>query len=370
MSDSQVLQLRARSRLAARAAGLKYIEDGAKGLRRVRRGKSFGYVDERGAPVRDAAQLERIRKLAIPPAYTDVWVCSDPNGHLQAHGRDARGRKQYRYHARWSAARDNDKHRRISEFATELPKLRAHCDRLLRRPGLSRDKLMAALLRIVDLTAIRVGHEEYTRDNDSFGLTTLRKRHAKVRGNEVELKFRGKSGIMREVRFRDARLAKIISACRALRGPQLFQYVDEAGKPRPIHADHLNAYLRTITAERFSVKDFRTWSATVSVAVELRTLGPATSQRAAKKSVLAAVRKAAEYLGNTPSVCRKSYVHPTILEAYLAGQCLPEAPASSAAGRAGQGLHEECVLAFLDALAKKVKAGASRAVVTPLERAS
>jgi DNA topoisomerase-1 len=352
-AKAEVLRLRAESRQAARAAGLRYMEDSAPGLRRLRKGSGFSYVDDRGRPVRDQATLARIRALAIPPARQEVWICPIAHGHIQATGRDARGRKQYRYHANWSATRDADKHRRICEFARVLPELRAHVLRRLRKPGLDRETVLAAMLRMVDLTAIRVGNEEYSRANDSFGLTTLRVRHARVRGSEVELKFRGKSGIKRHVAFKDSRLAKLVAACRSMRGKQLFQYLDENGRPRPVRAEDLNAYLRSLTAVRYSVKDFRTWSATVRVALELQASSKFTSQRAAKKLVLEAIKKTAEHLGNTPAVCRKSYIHPGLLDAYLDGESLPPPPprGSSAAAK-----HEQSVLAFLERIIEaKVK---------------
>jgi DNA topoisomerase-1 len=321
------------------------MEDSAPGLRRLRKGTGFSYLDDRGRPVRDQSTLARIRALAIPPAWQEVWICPIAHGHIQATGRDARGRKQYRYHANWSTTRDADKHRRICEFARVLPELRAHVLRRLRKPGLERETVLAAMLRMVDLTAIRVGHEEYSRTNDSFGLTTLRVRHARVRGAEVELKFRGKSGIKRHVVFKDSRLAKLVAACRNMRGKQLFQYLDETGKPRPVRAEDLNAYLRSLTAVRYSVKDFRTWSATVRVALELQASGTFTSQRAAKKLVLEAINRTAEHLGNTPAVCRKSYIHPGLLDAYMDGESLPPPPPRGASAAAK---HEQSVLAFLE----------------------
>lgn len=350
---AEVLRLRAESRHTARAAGLRYVEDSAPGIRRQRKGTGFSYTDAHGRAVRDTATLSRIRALAIPPAWQDVWICPIANGHIQSTGRDARGRKQYRYHAQWSAARDADKHRRICEFARVLPDLRKHIASRLRKPGLERETVLSALLRIVDLTAIRVGHEEYSRANDSFGLTTLRLRHARVSGDQVEFKFRGKSGIERHAIIRDARIAKLVAACRALRGKQLFQYVDEQGIAHPVRAEDLNAYLQSLTAAHYSVKDFRTWSATVRAAKELTVVGIATTQRAAKKLVLEAVRKTAEHLGNTPAVCRKSYIHPSLLQAYLDKAPLPPTPPRGAAGAAK---HELTVLEFLERLAEaKVK---------------
>lgn len=360
-SPAVVVRLRAEARRAARAAGLCYADHGRPGFGRARRGKHFSYQDQRGRAIRDAATISRIKSLAIPPAWTEVWICPDPLGHVQATGRDARGRKQYRYHARWAAHRTQSKHARICEFARELPVIRATCNDALRRPGLSRDTVLAALLRIVDITAMRVGNEEYARQNASFGLTTLRCRHARLRGPQVELRFRGKSGIWRDVRFRNARLARIIRDCKALRGRQLFHYLDESGTPHPVHAKHLNAYLRSLTAVKYSVKDFRTWAATVDVAVELRRLGPVPSQRAAKKVIAEAICKAAEFLGNTPAVCRNSYVHPAVLEAYRAGHTLPPrvgprgARARSSVRRSRE---ERGVLAFLEALEESGRAAA------------
>lgn len=367
-SSAEVLRLRAESRHAARAAGLRYVEDAAPGIRRQRKGTGFAYTDARGRPVRDPATLSRIRALAIPPAWQEVWICPSAQGHIQATGRDARGRKQYRYHAQWSAAREAEKHRRICEFARRLPQLRAHCLKRLRKPGLERETVLAALLRIVDLTAIRVGHEEYSRANDSYGLTTLRIRHARVCGNEVQLKYRGKSGIQRCAVVRDARLAKLVADCRALRGKQLFQFIDGTGVVRPIRAEDLNEYLRSLAGAKYSVKDFRTWSGTVRAARELKAIGVASSQRATKKLVLEAIRRTAEHLGNTPAVCRKSYIHPGLLEAFTSGEPMPPEPPRGAAGAA---THELAVLAFLERVIEtKSRVRRDRAARTQLARAS
>jgi DNA topoisomerase-1 len=347
---AQMIQLRAQSRRAARAAGLRYVDETQPGLRRARKGSGFTYADANGRTVRDAATLARIRSLVIPPAWTDVWISPSANGHIQATGRDARGRKQYRYHNAWSSKRNQDKHQRICEFARLMPKVRKHCQKQLRKPGLERDTVLAGLLRIVDLTGLRVGNEEYARANNSFGLTTLRARHAHVHGDEVELRFRGKSGVQRCVRFRDKRIAKLISDCRALRGRQLFYYRDAAGSLCAVRADHLNAYLRALTAPHYSVKDFRTWSATVMVALDLRQRGVASSQRQGRKMVLEAVRTAAEYLGNTPTVCRGSYVHPALFEAYFEGKVLPADPPRAAIAK-----REAAVLAFLEARLSRPK---------------
>jgi DNA topoisomerase-1 len=342
---TNLVALQAQCRAAARAAGLHYTDDRNPGIRRERKRAGFVYFDSHDRRINETRLLARICALAIPPAWTNVWICPYDNGHLQATGRDARGRKQYRYHRAWSEARGAAKHGRMCEFAARLADLRAHCDRTLAKRGLSRDKVMAALLRIVDRTAIRIGHEEYARSNASFGLTTLRTRHARIRGSEVELRFRGKSGIMRTLRFRDVRLAKVVAACRALGGPQLFQYRDALGARHRIDAYQLNTYLHSLIGPTFSVKDFRTWAATVRVAVDLSAGERAASQRAARKVLLEAIRKAASHLGNTPTVCRNSYVHPLVVDAYLIGKTLP-VRAAAESGDDYQ-VHERAVRQFL-----------------------
>jgi DNA topoisomerase-1 len=365
---SNVLALEAQSRAAARSAGLRYTDDRRPGIRRERKRALFSYVDPAGKRLSETRTLDRIRMLAIPPAWNDVWICPSENGHLQATGRDARGRKQYRYHRAWSVVRDAAKHGRMCDFASRLDGVREHCARVLATRGHTRDKVMAALLRVIDLTAIRVGHEEYTRDNASFGLTTLRTRHVRVRGSRVELRFRGKSGIQRTLSFSDPQLAKVIAKCRALGGPHLFQYRDERGVTRSVDANQLNCYLRGLIGESFSVKDFRTWAATVCVAVELRGRVPATSQRAAKKLLLEAIRTAAAHLGNTPAVCRNSYVHPLIMDGFMLGKTLPKLRvASSAEALADYRVHELAVRRFLLRLIKDKSLEASR---TALKRAS
>ena len=278
-----------------------------------------------------------------------MWICPFDNGHIQAIGRDARGRKQYRYHARWSKARDVAKHSRMCEFAKRLQRVRTHCRAQLRSRTLTRDKVLSTLLCIADITAIRVGHEEYARENASFGLTTLRKRHVQVRGPRVELRFRGKSGISRNLVFVDRQLAMVVAQCRAMTGNKLFKYRDADGELRMVSAHHLNAYLRELIGEQFSVKDFRTWAATVRVAVELARSQPAASQRAMRTTILAAVRSAAEHLGNTPAICRKSYVHPLIFEAYSQGRVLPSVPKLRVVDADGSHyvIHENRVRRFL-----------------------
>jgi DNA topoisomerase-1 len=345
-SVSNLFALEVQSRAAARSAGLRYVDDARPGIRRERKRATFRYFDTSGQRIVDSRRLARIRSLAIPPAWTAVWICPHDDGHLQCTGRDARGRKQYRYHRRWSEVRDAAKHGRICAFAAELDALRAHCRSQLRTRGLTRDKVLAALLCVVDRTAIRVGNEEYTRDNASFGLTTLRTRHARVRGSRVELRFRGKSGVARRLNFQDPALARVVAGCRALGGPHLFQYRDERGRKHNVDSAQLNRYLRTLVGPMFSVKDFRTWAATVRVAVELRGSGPAPSQRAARQQLLAAIRNAAEHLGNTASICRKSYIHPLIMRAYLEGKTLP-APRTAAASVGDHRAHELAVRRFL-----------------------
>jgi DNA topoisomerase-1 len=348
---AEVLALDARGRATARAAGLRYVGDDQPGLKRVRKRGKFSIIDANGRPLTRVVTLARIRKLAIPPAWTDVWICPHDNGHIQATGRDARGRKQYRYHAEWSKARDLVKHGRMCEFAAGLTRVRAHCESLLKSRGCSRDKVLAALLRVVDLTAIRVGHEEYARANDSFGLTTLRTRHVRIRGSAVELRFRGKSGVLRRLSFDDRALAGVVARCRAFGGPHLFQYRDDRGRLRRVDANQLNDFLRQLIGHDFSVKDFRTWAATVCVAVELRRSEPAASQRATRQTLLAAIRKAADHLGNTPAICRKSYVHPLIVDAYERGRMLPMSPRLRD-GAQGYRAHENDVRRFLLELAR------------------
>ncbi len=291
--------------------------------------------------------LARIAKLAVPPAWTQVWICPDENGHLQASGRDARGRKQYRYHNEWSTERNERKHQRISRAANRLEALRAHCERQLRRREHDREKVLTTLLWIVDETGIRVGHDEYTRANHSFGLTTLCKRHVRVNGSRVDFHFKGKSGVDRKLSFRDARVARVISRCMALPGTRLFRYADAEGLVHPIYATQLNAHLREVLGDDLTIKDLRTWSATVRVAVDLARAGAAATERATRISVLTAVRSAAQHLGNTAAVCRKSYVHPSIITAYLHGELLPLPRTHAASTTICYRDHEAAVCAFL-----------------------
>jgi len=285
---------------AAKAAGLRYVNDSKPGIRREQDGEGFRYLDAKGEPVEDEATLKRIKSLVIPPAWTDVWICSQANGHLQATGRDARGRKQYRYHPKWR-------------------NVRAEVDKALKQPGLPREKMLATIVYLLEATMMRVGNEEYARTNKSFGLTTLRNRHVKVDGSDVEFKFRGKSGVYHKIHVHDRRLARIIRSTRDLPGQELFQYIDEEGETHSIDSSDVNDYLRTITGEDYTAKDFRTWSGTVLAALALQEFEKFDSETQAKKNIVRAIESVAEKLGNTPSICRKCYVHPAVLESYLEG---------------------------------------------------
>ncbi|MBB3220158.1 DNA topoisomerase IB [Pseudoduganella umbonata] len=305
--------------LAARAAGLRYVTDGKPGLTRAGTAGAFRYLAADGSAVDDEATLARIKALAIPPAWTDVWICAQANGHLQATGRDARGRKQYRYHARWRSVRDDVKYERMIAFGQALPGIRQAVEAALKLPGLPREKVLATIVYLLEHTMMRIGNEEYARDNKSFGLTTLRNRHVRVDGREVEFRFRGKSGVFHDVKVADRRLARIIERMRDLPGQELFQYVDDDGTTHAIDSSDVNDYLRTITGEDYTAKDFRTWSGTVLAAMALQAFEKFDSETQAKKNVVRAIESVAKKLGNTPSVCRKCYVHPAVLQAYMDG---------------------------------------------------
>jgi DNA topoisomerase-1 len=306
-------------REASRAAGLRYVSDEAPGIRRQRRGESFTYKDADGRTVRDRATLKRIKSLAVPPAWTDVWVCPLANGHLQATGRDQRGRKQYRYHPRWRQVRDEHKFSRMIAFGRALPMIRERVERDLARPGLGREKVLATVVRLLEMTLIRVGNEEYVRENRSFGLTTLRTQHVDVDGTTIKFEFRAKSGKMQSIKLRDRRLARIVKACIEMPGKELFQYIDEAGERRTIDSADVNEYLREISGDEFTAKDFRTWAGTVLAALALQELQSADTQSAAKRNVTQAIERVAAKLGNTPAICRKCYVHPEVIGCYLEG---------------------------------------------------
>ena len=304
---------------SARFAGLRYVSDSSPGIARRRAGKGFRYLNTDGKPVRDPATLKRIRSLVIPPAWKDVWISPVPNGHLQATGRDAKGRKQSRYHPRWREVRDETKYERMLLFGMALPQVRDRVERDLALPALPRDKVLAAIVRIMELTLIRVGNEEYARENHSYGLTTLRGRHVQVNGSTVRFRFRGKSGRRHSIEFCDRRLARIVRRCQDIPGYELFEYIGDDGQPHSIDSADVNDYLREISRQDFTAKDFRTWAGTVLACLTLREFEAFESQTQAKKNIVQAIRCVAERLGNTPAVCRKCYVHPAVLECYLAG---------------------------------------------------
>jgi DNA topoisomerase-1 len=304
---------------SAQAAGLRYVTDAAPGIRRKRAGGGFSYVDADGRTIKDQATLARIRGLAIPPAYTDVWISPSPTGHIQATGRDARGRKQYRYHHKWREVRDETKFGRMMAFSEALPRLRRQVEKDLARPGLPREKVLATVVRLLECTGIRVGNEEYAKANQSFGLTTLRDRHVEISGSTLRFEFRGKSGKSHQVSLSDRRLARIVARCQAVPGAELFQYLDDDGNRVAIGSGDVNEYLREITGEEFTAKDFRTWAGTLQAVSALESAGPAASQREAKSAILKAIDSVAEHLNNTRAVCRKYYIHPAVLDRYQAG---------------------------------------------------
>ncbi|MFC3077296.1 DNA topoisomerase IB [Phenylobacterium terrae] len=323
------------------AAGLTYVTDLDPGIRRVKTGGGFGYRDPEGKRVEDEATLERIRKLAIPPAWTDVWICPDPRGHIQATGRDQRGRKQYRYHDGWRSVRDANKYDRIIAFGRALPRLRKQVDKDLARRGLSREKVLAAVVRLMEITLIRVGNDEYAKQNKSFGLTTLRDRHVKFEGAGAVFEFTGKSGKTHRTGFRDRRLARIVKTCQDLPGQRLFQYIGEDGEQHAVGSADVNAYIREAMGQDFSAKDFRTWAGTLAAARALIMNAPCASASEAKRHINTCVKAVAGLLGNTAAVCRSAYIHPLVLEAYSEGS-LPLKPAAS------ERAFELAVLRFLE----------------------
>ena len=312
--------------VSARAAGLRYVTDTSPGLRRKGAGMGFFYLDKRGHRVTDPGEIERIKRIVIPPAWTDVWICPGPHGHIQATGRDAKGRKQYRYHPKYRAIRDETKFERILKFSKVFPNVREHVERDLRRQGLPRRKIFAAVVCLLETTLIRVGNEEYARDNESYGLTTLKDHHAEVEGGKVRLAFRGKSGVEHAVSFSDRRLAHLIQRCQDLPGEQLFQYEDANGALQSIDSGDINDYLAEITGGDFTAKDVRTWAGTVLAAAALRDLGVAGSKGDIERNIRAALDEVADHLGNTRAVCLQYYVHPLVLEKYRAGQIIGAPP--------------------------------------------
>lgn len=338
-------------REAAELAGLVYVQDEEPGITRHGEGDNIKYRGPNGKAITDEAILERISSLAIPPAYTDVWICADPNGHMQATGRDAKGRKQYRYHPRFREFRDSTKFEHMLSFAQALPAIRAKVAEHMGLRGLPREKVLATVVHLLETTMIRVGNDDYAKQNKSFGLTTLRDRHVAIGGSEIKFRFKGKSGKTWNLKIKDRRIAKIVKACQDLPGQELFQYIDEEGQVRDVTSSDVNAYLRESAGRDITAKDFRTWSGTVLAALALSEFTDVDTQAAAKKNIRAAIEAVSARLGNTPAVCRKCYVHPEILNCYLDKQLvleIEEEIEEELSGDLGQLRPEEAVvLAFL-----------------------
>ena len=337
---------------SAEEAGLRYVNDTLPGVRRRRSGKAFTYVGTDGERITDPERVAWFNRLAIPPAWTDVWISPIKRGHIQATGRDARGRKQYRYHLRWREVRDEAKYGRLIKFARALPKVRRRIDRDLRRHGFPQEKALALVVSLLEATLIRVGNNEYARDNGSFGLSTFKDRHVSVRGAEIRFRFRGKAGKEHEIDVQDRRLARLVRQCQEIPGQELFQYIDGQGKRQDVTSGDVNDYLREISGEDFTAKDFRTWAGTVAASLALREFLAVDDEAGRKKAIVAAIEEVAGQLGNTPAVCRACYVHPDVLDSYLDGT-LVDALSARARG-AGRGAHalrpeEAAVLGLLQA---------------------
>jgi DNA topoisomerase-1 len=337
-------------REAAQMAGLRYVRDDLPGYRRVRRGKGFSYLDPQGKVVHDPRERARFQALAIPPAWTEVWISMDPNGHIQATGRDARGRKQYIYHPLWEEARKESKFHRLVPFGAALPEIRAQVEEDLRARKLTLQKVTALVVKLLDETLIRIGNREYARQNQSYGLTTLEMEHVDISGSQIVFQFRGKSGKEQRVRLRDRRLVNLVKRCEELPGQQIFKYLDEEGNCcQAVNSEDVNRYLREVSGQEFSAKDFRTWGGTTLAAVELYETGPAGTEKEAKKNITAAIKRVALALGNTPSVCRQYYVHPAVLEAYLDGSLFERMQAAllDTENRRRLDPHEAAVMALI-----------------------
>jgi DNA topoisomerase-1 len=319
MSKTNAQPLNQESVEAAMEVGLVYVSHTAPGIHRRRSGKTFVYIDHRDRKVRDAKTLARIKSLVIPPAWEDVWICASERGHIQAVGKDARGRRQYRYHPRFREVRDQAKYGHMLKFVKVLPKIRRRTRRDLARKGMPREKVLAAIVRLLETTLIRVGNEQYARENHSYGLTTLHNQHAKVNGATLHFQFRGKSGVQHEIDLQNKKLAKVVRQCQELPGQELFGYVDDDGNARDVRSDDVNAYLHKIAGDEFTAKDFRTWAGTVLAAQALQEFEQVDSEAARKKNVVRAVESVASRLGNTGAVCRKCYIHPEIIDSYMDG---------------------------------------------------
>jgi DNA topoisomerase-1 len=353
--SSRAAKLLADAERSARFAGLHYVSDEQPGIRRERdrRRRAFRYVAPNGREVRDSKTLDRIDALRIPPAWTNVWICTDPRGHIQATGRDARGRKQYRYHAGWRDVRDATKFEKILDFAKVLPELRERVSEDLGKHSLTRERVIATAIRLLDVTLIRVGNEEYAKANHSYGLTTLRRHHVKVAGNEIAFHFRGKSGKERRLSVHDPRAARVVRKCQELPGQELFKYVGEDGELHPIASEDINEYLRAVTGDDFTAKDFRTWAATVLAGLALREICSGNDMpHSVQKQLVSAIKAVSQVLGNTPAVCRKSYVHPALLEAHNEGVLITALERIPRPVSAGLGSEEAAVLSFLHARLK------------------
>lgn len=354
---------------AAKSAGLRYVNDGDPGITRIGSGRTARYRDAARRRVTDHATLDRIRHLAIPPAWTDVWICPRADGHIQATGRDARGRKQYRYHADWRSVRDDTKYERMIAFGRALPRIRRRVLRDLRKRGLGRDKVLATMVRLLETTLVRVGNEEYARTNGSIGLSTMRDRHVSVERGTLAFEFKGKSGKRHHIELHDPRLAAIVRQVQDLPGQELFQYVDAQGARQNVNSEDVNAYLRDIAGEEFSAKDFRTWAGTVLAALALRQFERFDTKAQAKKNLVTAIERVAERLGNTPAVCRKCYVHPVILDSYLDGATVDvirrKTEHALASGLPSLSGEEGAVLAFLQ---QRLRASAKPSLLTSLRR--
>lgn len=346
---------------AARQAGLQYIDTSEPGFGRERRGVGFVYLDTEGRRITDAATLERIRRIVIPPAWTDVWISPGERGHIQATGRDSRGRKVYRYHEGWREVRDADKYAHLAEFAAALPRIRRRVAGDLGRPGVCRERVAAATVRLLESTLIRVGNDEYARDNRHYGLTTLRSRHLRTRGPELRFLFRGKGGVEHTVGISDRRVAGVMRRCQELPGQRLLQYLDDDGAARALTSGDVNDYLRTAAAADITAKDFRTWAGTVLGARELRRIGQAGSARGAERGVVAAVDAVARQLGNTRAVCRRCYIHPAVIDAYLDGSLVAALEDGSSDGSRVRGLRAE-EAAVLSVLLRRRRAERRRRV--------
>jgi DNA topoisomerase-1 len=359
---------------AAESAGLVYVSDEQPGIRRRKAGKGFSYLKADGSAVKDPATLKRIRSLAIPPAYTDVWICPRANGHIQATGRDAKGRKQYRYHPRFREIRESTKYERMLEFARGLPAIREKVAEHMALRGLPREKVLATVVHLLETTLIRVGNEDYVKQNKSYGLTTLRNRHVEVNGSELRFDFKGKSGKTWKLKVKDRRIAKIIRALQELPGQDLFQYIDEDGERQTVTSADVNAYLREITGRDVTAKDFRTWSGTVLAAWALKEFEAFDSEAKAKKNIRAAIENVAGRLGNTPTICRKCYVHPELISSYVEGSLLleikEEVEAELRDDLAGLRPEEAAVLSLLEARLNRDLKDALKESVAQLEKES